>query len=462
MSKSGKIIKISGSVIDVRFEEAEPHIQDLLVSENGVHMEVAAQLSSDTVRCIALESADGLNCGMSAVNTESGICVKVGENVLGRTVNVLGNPIDNLGEIEGPVMPIHRNPPPLSAIKPEIKFFETGIKVIDLFTPYAKGGKIGLLGGAGTGKTTLIMELIRSISLRHGEYSVFTGVGERGREGNELMNGMRISGAINKTALAFAQMNEPPGARMRAALTGLTMAEYFRDEMHRDVFLFIDNIFRYIQAGSEVSALLGRMPSAAGYQPTLESELGNLQERIASTYDGSVTSVQAVYVPADDLSDPAAAAVFSHLDAVTMFSRNIAQTGIYPAVDVLQSSSRIMDPMIVGEKHYDTAMKVKACLQRYSELRDTAAVFGTEELSSEDRMTVYRARRIQMFLSQPFSTAEVFTGIQGKFVSLEDNLRSFGSILNGEADLIPEAAFRMTGDIDDVRENAEKMKYENV
>ena len=359
-------------------------------------------------------------------------------------------------------MPIHRNPPEFSSINPDIEFFETGIKVIDLLTPYAKGGKIGLFGGAGVGKTTLIMELIYNISLTHGGYSVFTGVGERSREGNDLMNDMRQSGAINKTALAFGQMNEPPGARMKVALTGLTMAEYFRDVMHRDVLLFIDNIFRYVQAGNEVSALLGRMPSAVGYEPTLAPELGNLQERIASTYDGSITSVQAIYVPADDLSDPAPAAIFSHLDATTVLSRHIAEMGIYPAVDALQSNSRILDPLIVGEEHYNIARKVQACLQRYAELKDIIAILGMEELSVEDRLTVYRARRIQMFLSQPFSVAEVFTGMKGKFVKLEDNLKSFKAILNGEVDALPESAFSLVGDIDEVKEKAEKMKYENL
>jgi F-type H+-transporting ATPase subunit beta len=450
----GTIVKISGPVIDVRFESSEPKMKDLLVSVSKVHMEVAAHISTNVVRCIALEPTDGLYCGMCVENTNGGISVHVGEKVLGRVVNVLGNPIDNLGPVEGPIWPIHRNPPKFSQISPETEFFETGLKVIDLLTPYAKGGKIGLFGGAGVGKTTLIMELIYNISTQHGGYSVFTGVGERSREGNELMQDMMESGAISRTALAFGQMNEPPGARMRVALTGLTMAEYFRDELKKDVLLFIDNIFRYVQAGNEVSALLGRMPSAVGYQPTLSSELGNLQERIASTHDGSITSVQAIYVPADDLTDPAPATIFSHLDATTVLSRSISEMGIYPAVDVLASSSRILDPEILGERHYNIARKVQECLQRYAELKDIIAILGMEELSSEDRLIVYRARRIQMFLSQPFSVAEVFTGIKGKFVKLEDTLRSFEAILGGEVDTIPEAAFSLVGDIDEVKEKA--------
>jgi F-type H+-transporting ATPase subunit beta len=430
-------------------------MQDLLVTASGISLEVASHLTENVVRAIALEPTDGLYCGMSVRDTMNGISVHVGEGVLGRVVNVLGQPIDSKGEIAGPMWSIHRKPPRFTSLKPSTEFFETGLKVIDLLTPYAKGGKIGLFGGAGVGKTTLIMELIYNISMKHGGYSVFAGVGERSREGNELMGDMLKSGAINKTALAFGQMNEPPGARMRVALTGLTMAEYFRDEMNKDVLLFIDNIFRYVQAGNEVSALLGRMPSAVGYQPTLASELGDLEERIASTKDGSITSVQAIYVPADDLTDPAPATIFSHLDATTVLSRSIAEIGIYPAVDALASSSRILDPAVVGQRHYDIARKVQETLQRYAELKDIIAILGMEELSNDDRLTVYRARRIQQFLSQPFSVAEVFTGIPGKFVKIEDTLRSFEAILGGEVDTLPEQAFSLVGDIGDVKEKAE-------
>lgn len=458
--EKGIIIKISGPVLDVRFDEALPKINDLLVTASGTYMEVAAHLSSHTVRCIALEATEGLCCGTEAINTGGGIQTPVGEAVLGRVVDVLGRPIDGKGPIDAPVWDIHRDPPSFSDLKPTTEFFETGIKVIDLLTPYAKGGKIGLFGGAGVGKTTLIMELIYNIATHHGGYSVFAGVGERSREGNDLLHDMQESGAISKTALAFGQMNEPPGSRMRVALTGLTMAEYFRDVSHQDVLLFIDNIFRYVQAGNEVSALLGRMPSAVGYQPTLATELGVLEERIASTNQGSITSVQAIYVPADDLTDPAPATIFSHLDATTVLSRQISEMGIYPAVSPLESTSRILDPDIVGTDHYETARRVQECLQRYNELKDIIAILGMDELSETDRRTVYRARRIQVFLSQPMNVAEVFTGTPGRSVPLKDTIRSFKAILNGEVDDLPEAAFSMVGDIDEVRQKAERMRQQ--
>ncbi len=452
-SISGVLIKISGPVLDVRFSDSakEPQINDLLVTEDGRHMEVAANVSPGIVRCVALDATDGLYCGISVKNTGHGIRVPVGKGVLGRVVDVLGRPVDNGPPIEADdYWDIHRDPPAFTELTPVTEFFETGIKVIDLITPYSKGGKIGLFGGAGVGKTVLIMELIYNIATMHGGFSVFAGVGERSREGNELLHDMMASGAIAKTALAFGQMNEPPGSRMRVGLTGLTMAEYFRDVMNRDVLLFIDNIFRYVQAGNEVSALLGRMPSAVGYQPTLANELGSLEERIVSTSSGSITSVQAIYVPADDLTDPAPATIFSHLDATTVLSRSIAEMGVYPAVSPLESYSRILDPGIVGSRHYDTAQGVLACLNRYRELRDIIAILGMEELSEDDRKTVYRARRIQQFLSQPFSVAEQFTGNKGKYVPLEDTIRSFEVILGGEIDSLPETAFYMAGSIDDV------------
>ena len=422
----GIIIKISGPVLDVRFENDLPRIHDLLVTQDGKHMEVAAHVAPTVARCIALDATDGLWCGIEVMNTGSGITVPVGDHVLGRVVDVLGRPIDDLGPIEDRERwAIHRDAPQFTSIKPATEVFETGIKVIDLLAPYAKGGKVGLFGGAGVGKTTLIMELIHNIALNHGGHSVFAGVGERSREGNDLIYDMKKSGAISKTAMAFGQMNEPPGSRMRVALTGLTMAEYFRDVKHRDVLLFIDNVYRYVQAGNEVSALLGRMPSAVGYQPTLATEIGELQERITSTDKGSITSVQAIYVPADDLTDPAPATIFSHLDAITVLSRQVAEMGIYPAVSPLESSSRVLDPQVVGKEHYETAREVQECLQRYNELKDIIAILGMNELSSEDRATVYRARRIQRFLSQPFHVAEVFTGEPGRFVALKDNIRSF-------------------------------------
>ncbi len=456
--KKGKIIKISGPVLDVRFEGEAPEANNLLVTSTGLHMEVASHLAPGIVRCIALEATDGLCCGTQVSDTGHGIQVPVGENLLGRVVDVLGRPIDDLGEIDAPKWDIHRQSPSFKDLNPATEFFETGIKVIDLLAPYAKGGKIGLFGGAGVGKTTLIMELIYNIAKNHGGYSVFTGVGERSREGNDLINDMRKSGAINKTTMAFGQMNEPPGSRMRVALTGLTMSEYFRDVMHKDVLLFIDNIFRYVQAGNEVSALLGKMPSAVGYQPTLANELGDLEERIASTRDGSITSVQAIYVPADDLTDPAPTAIFSHLDATTVLSRQVSEMGIYPAVSPLESNSRILDPAIVGDEHYEVARRVQECLQRYDELKDIIAILGMDELSEEDKHTVHRARRIQKFLSQPFNVAEVFTGMPGRFVPLKDTVRSFKAIIDGKADELPEAAFYMVGDIDEAFEKAKTLE----
>ena len=457
----GVLIKISGPVLDVRFSNAdkEPQINDLLVTADGRYMEVAANVSPGVVRCVALDATDGLSCGTAVQNTGHGIRVPVGKEVLGRVIDVLGRPIDNGPSIKADeIWEIHRKPPEFTDLTPVAEFFETGIKVIDLITPYAKGGKIGLFGGAGVGKTVLIMELIYNIATMHGGFSVFTGVGERSREGNELVHDMMNSGAISKTALAFGQMNEPPGARMRVGLTGLTLAEYFRDEMHRDVLLFIDNIFRYVQAGNEVSALLGRMPSAVGYQPTLATELGALEERIVSTKNGSITSVQAIYVPADDLTDPAPATIFTHLDATTVLSRSIAEIGVYPAVSPLESYSRILDPAVVGESHYRVAQGVITCLNRYRELRDIIAILGMEELSEDDRRTVYRARRIQQFLSQPFNVAEQFTGNKGKYVPVADSIRSFEAILGGEADSYPETAFSMVGNIDDVYAKAKGLK----
>lgn len=450
----GKIIKISGPVIDVRFEEGKtPPINALLnVEKYGKHLEAASHLEGGTVRAIALEATEGLCCGLDVTSDGGGITVPVGDEVIGRVVDVLGRPIDGKGEIKAEKrLPIHRQAPSLSEQKPATRLLETGIKVIDLLVPYTKGGKIGLFGGAGVGKTVLIMEMIHNIAVNHGGYSVFTGVGERSREGNELMHDMQASGVINKAILAFGQMNEPSGSRMRVALTGLTMAEYLRDEKKQDVLLFIDNIYRYIQAGNEVSALLGRLPSAVGYQPTLANELGALEERIASTDKGSITSVQAVYVPADDLTDPAPATIFSHLDATTVLSRSIAEIGIYPAVDPLESASRALEPDIVGEQHYTVARRVQECLQRYNELKDIIAILGMEELSAEDKAVVYRARKIQKFLSQPMNVAKAFTGLEGRFVPLDATIESFRQIVDGEADGIPETAFMMAGDIDEVR-----------
>ena len=460
MEYKGKIVKISGPVIDVRFEgDTVPPINSLLtVTEYGKHAEVAAHLENGLVRAIALEATEGLRCNLEVTSDGKGIEVPVGDKVIGRVVDVLGRPIDEKGPIDADhYLPIHRNAPRLSEQKPATELLETGIKVIDLLVPYAKGGKIGLFGGAGVGKTVLIMEMIHNIAVNHGGYSVFTGVGERSREGNELIHDMENSGVIDKSILAFGQMNEPSGSRMRVAMTGLTMAEYLRDEKNQDVLLFIDNIYRFVQAGNEVSALLGRLPSAVGYQPTLAQELGSIEERIASTDKGSITSVQAVYVPADDLTDPAPATIFTHLDATTVLSRSIAEQGIYPAVDPLESSSRVLEPEIVGEKHYNIARRVQECLQRYDDLKDIIAILGMEELSPDDRLTVYRARKIQNFLSQPMSVAKAYTGAEGRFVPLSDTIEGFRQIVDGEVDDIPELAFSMVGNIDEAREKAKTL-----
>ena len=456
VARIGNVVRVAGVVIDAEFASGDlPGIHDALTIQRDdgpeLVLEVQEHIDPRTVRAIAMSSTDGLRRGLSVVDTGDPIRVPVGRPTLGRMFNVLGHPIDGQPAPEvAQRRPIHASSPSLSEQRISTEPIITGIKAIDLLTPYPRGGKIGLFGGAGVGKTVLIMELIYNIANMHGGFSVFAGVGERSREGNELLHDMMASGAISKTALAFGQMNEPPGSRMRVGLTGLTMAEYFRDVMNRDVLFFIDNIYRYVQAGNEVSALLGRMPSAVGYQPTLAGELGSLEERIVSTKNGSITSVQAIYVPADDLTDPAPATIFSHLDATTVLSRSVAEMGIYPAVSPLESYSRILDPAIVGERHYNTAQGVLACLNRYRELRDIIAILGMEELSEEDRRTVYRARRIQQFLSQPFSVAEQFTGNKGKYVPLEDTIRSFEVILGGEVDSLPETAFYMAGSIDDV------------
>ena len=457
----GKIVQVMGPVVDVEFKSKEelPYIKDALEVDNGGKrcvMEVAQHIGNNIARCIMLASSDGLCKDMEVTDTGAGIKVPVGEQTLGRLFNVLGETIDNGEPIakDKEHWVIHRKAPSFEEQSPAVEVLETGIKVIDLLTPYAKGGKIGLFGGAGVGKTVLIQELIHNIATEHGGYSIFTGVGERSREGNDLWTEMSASGVLDKTALVFGQMNEPPGARMRVAETGLTMAEYFRDQEHQNVLLFIDNIFRFVQAGSEVSALLGRMPSAVGYQPTLANEMGALQERIASTKNGSVTSVQAVYVPADDLTDPAPATTFSHLDATTVLSRKIVEQGIYPAVDPLDSTSRILEPDVVGEEHYQVARKVQEILQKYKELQDIIAILGMEELSEEDKMTVNRARKVQKFLSQPFSVAETFTGIPGKYVPLKETIRGFKAIIDGEMDEYPENAFFNVGTIDEVIEKA--------
>ena len=455
----GKIVQVMGPVVDVEFSDHNlPCIKDALeVDNNGKTcvMEVAQHIGNDTVRCIMLASSEGLHRDMEVTATGAGITVPVGKATLGRLFNVLGEAIDDGKPVESKEnWCIHREPPSFEDQSPVVEVLETGIKVIDLLAPYSKGGKIGLFGGAGVGKTVLIQELIRNIATEHGGYSIFTGVGERSREGNDLWTEMKESGVLEKTALVFGQMNEPPGARMRVAETGLTMAEYFRDKEHQDVLLFIDNIFRYVQAGSEVSALLGRMPSAVGYQPTLANEVGELQERIASTKEGSVTSVQAIYVPADDLTDPAPATTVAHLDATTVLSRKIVEQGIYPAVDPLESNSRILEPDIVGEEHYEVARRVQEILQSYKELQDIIAILGMEELSEEDKTTVYRARKIQRFLSQPFHVAETFTGIPGKYVPLEETVKGFKKIIDGEMDEYPEWAFFNVGTIDDVIEKA--------
>lgn len=458
----GKIIQVMGPVVDVAFENGNlPHIQDALtVMNNGKRcvMEVAQHIGGDVVRCIMLASSEGLYKDMEVEATGQGIAVPVGEKTLGRLFNVLGDTLDGGESLEGEEKwVIHRDPPSFADQSPVVEMLETGIKVIDLLAPYAKGGKIGLFGGAGVGKTVLIQELITNIATEHGGYSIFTGVGERSREGNDLWTEMSESGVLKKTALVFGQMNESPGARMRVAETGLTMAEYFRDVKHQNVLLFIDNIFRFTQAGSEVSALLGRMPSAVGYQPTLATEMGELQERIASTKNGSVTSVQAVYVPADDLTDPAPATTFAHLDATTVLSRKIVEQGIYPAVDPLESNSRILEEDVVGKEHYETARKVQEILQKYTELQDIIAILGMEELSEEDKLVVYRARKIQKFLSQPFHVAENFTGVPGKYVPLKETIRGFKAIIDGEMDDYPEAAFFNVGTIDEVVERAKEM-----
>ena len=455
----GKVIQVTGPVLDIRFPEGElPALLNAIEIDNHgekLTVEVAQQTGDHTVRCIAMKSTDGLVRGTAAVDTGKPITVPVGEACLGRVFNLLGETVDD----QGPVIteeqwPIHRNAPVYEEQVPATEILETGIKVVDLICPYAKGGKIGLFGGAGVGKTVLIMELIHNVATAHGGLSVFTGVGERTREGNDLYNEMKESGVIDKTALVYGQMNEPPGARMRVGLSGLTMAEYFRDVKNQDVLLFIDNIFRFTQAGSEVSALLGRMPSAAGYQPTLATEMGALQERITSTRKGSITSVQAVYVPADDLTDPAPATTFTHLDATTVLSREIASQGIYPAVDPLDSTSRILAPEIVGKEHYEIARAVQQVLQRYKELQDIIAIMGMDELSEEDKKTVNRARKVQRYLSQSFSVAEQFTGMEGTYVPLKETLRGFRMILDGACDEIPESCFLFAGNIDEVFEKA--------
>ncbi len=454
-NNKGTVIQVMGPVLDIRFaDDSLPQLLSAIEIPAGDHTivaEVAQHIGDNVVRCIAMSSTDGLQRGTEAIDTGAAISVPVGDACLGRVFNLLGQPIDNKPAVEGDdKWPIHRPAPSYEEQQPATEILETGIKVIDLICPYAKGGKIGLFGGAGVGKTVLIQELIYNIATAHNGYSVFTGVGERTREGNDLYNEMTESGVISKTAMVFGQMNEPPGARMRVALSGLTMAEYFRDMKHQDVLLFIDNIFRFTQAGSEVSALLGRMPSAVGYQPTLATEMGALQERITSTKNGSITSVQAVYVPADDLTDPAPATTFAHLDATTVLDRGIASLGIYPAVDPLDSTSRILSPEILGTEHYETARAVQSILQRYKELQDTIAIMGMDELSEEDKLTVNRARKVQRFLSQPFHVAEQFTGYKGAYVPLKETIRSFKEIIEGKHDDIPESYFLFAGSIDEV------------
>ena len=464
MANVGKIVQIVGVVLDVKFENENslPNLLNALVIKLGdeeIVAEVAQHMGDDTVRCISMSATDGLVRGMEAVDTGRPISVPVGDATLGRIFNVLGEPVDDAPAPKDALqLPIHRQAPAYNEIGSTSEILETGIKVVDLLAPYLKGGKIGLFGGAGVGKTVLIQELINNIAKQHGGISVFAGVGERTREGNDLYHEMKDSGVLNKTALVFGQMNEPPGARMRVALSGLTMAEYFRDEQQQDVLLFVDNIFRFTQAGSEVSALLGRMPSAVGYQPTLATEMGNLQERITSTKRGSITSVQAVYVPADDLTDPAPATTFTHLDAKTVLSRQIASLGIYPAVDPLESTSRVLDPKIVGEEHYAVARGVQSILQRYKELQDIIAILGMDELSDEDKIIVARARRIQRFLSQPFSVAEPFTGLEGKYVPVKETVRGFKEILEGKHDDLPESAFLLSGTIDEVVAKAKESR----
>lgn len=461
----GKIVQVMGAVVDVKFDNELPKIYNALTVnfklndvDTLITLEVAVHLGDSTVRCISMDSTDGLRRGMDVVDTENPIMVPVGDKTLGRIFNVLGESVDKKAKLDNvPMKPIHRQAPSLEDLSGNVEILETGIKVVDLLAPYIKGGKIGLFGGAGVGKTVLIQELIHNIAQEHGGISVFAGVGERTREGNDLYHEMTDSGVINKTAMVFGQMNEPPGARMRVPLTGLTMAEHFRDEEHQDVLLFIDNIFRFTQAGSEVSALLGRVPSAVGYQPTLATEMGQLQERITSTKDGSITSIQAVYVPADDYTDPAPATTFAHLDATTNLSRKIAEDGIYPAVDPLASTSRALDPEIVGQEHYDVAMQVQQIIQRYNELLDIIAILGMDELGEDDKIVVQRARRIRLFLSQSFNVAEQFTGIKGSYVPVSETIRGFKEILEGKHDNVPEDAFRLTGTIDDVLEKAKTM-----
>jgi len=462
----GTIVQVIGPTVDIRFAPEElPSLQNAILIEDKekntkLTLEVAQHIGDNTVRCVAMASTDGLVRGMKAKDLGAPISVPVGEQTLGRIFNLLGEPIDEKGKLPNPEKryPIHRPAPKYEDLLPVSNTLETGIKVLDLLAPYPKGGKVGLFGGAGVGKTVIVMELIHNIATEHGGVSVFCGVGERTREGNDLWLELNESGVVKKTALVFGQMNEPPGARLRVGLSGLAMAEYFRDEAHQDVLLFVDNIFRFVQAGSEVSALLGRMPSAVGYQPNLATEMAQLQERIASTKQGSITSVQAIYVPADDLTDPAPATTFSHLDAITVLSRQIAELGIYPAVDPLESNSRMLDPRIVGEEHYNVARQVQKILQRYKDLRDIIAILGMNELSPEDRAIVMRARKIERFLSQPFSVAETFTGRKGKYVKLEDTIRGFKALAAGELDHIPEQAFYMMGTIEDVLENSEKLE----
>ena len=451
----GIVKRVTGPVVDIEFPQGEqPEIRravEILAEGHSIKAEVVQDIGRGGVRCIAMASTDGLYRGCPAVDTGATISMPVGEGTLGRMFNVAGEPIDGKGPVDAvKYMPIHRDPPAFTEIKPAEEMLETGIKVVDLLTPYAKGGKIGLFGGAGVGKTVLIMELIRNVAYEHGGYSVFAGVGERSREGNDLWNEMNESGVIDKTALVFGQMNETPGARLRVPFSALTVAEFFRDERRQDVLLFIDNIFRFIQAGAEVSALLGNMPSAVGYQPTLATDMGTLEERITSTQKGSITSVQAIYVPADDLTDPAPATAFAHLDATTVLSRAVSELGIYPAVDPLASSSRMLEPDIVGHEHYETARAVQTVLEKYRQLQDVIAVLGMDELSAEDKRTVSRARRIQRFLSQPFHVAENFTGIPGKYVPLKETIKGFQAILGGDVDDLPEQAFLLCGTIDDV------------
>jgi len=461
--ENGIVRRVIGPVVDVQFPSGNlPEIYNAIeiqLEDRKVVMEVVQLIGDNSVRCISLFSTDGISRGMMARDTGSPVTVPVGKATLGRMFNVVGEPIDGKGPVATDErVPIHREAPAFTELRPSVEILETGIKVIDLLAPYSKGGKVGLFGGAGVGKTVLIQELIRNVAYEHGGYSVFAGVGERSREGNDLWNEMTASGVISKTALVFGQMNEPPGARLRVPLAGLTMAENFRDTSGKDVLLFIDNVFRFTQAGSEVSALLGRMPSAVGYQPTLATEMGSLQERITSTTSGSVTSVQAIYVPADDLTDPAPATAFAHLDATTVLSRSITELGIYPAVDPLDSTSRILDPNILGQRHYDTARAVQGVLQKYKELQDIIAVLGMDELGEEDKATVARARRLQRFMSQPLHVAENFTGTPGKYVKVEDTISSMEAILGGECDNIPEQAFLLCGTIDDVKKKSEEIK----